>query len=160
MKLTSKGRIAVSSLVYIDINSQGGKPVSLSEISVRQNISLPFLEQIFLLLKNDGIVRSVRGPAGGYLFAKNPHQVKIYDVIQAIDEELKITKCNGIDFGCLSKKKSKCLTHNLWKNLTNHISFFLTSVSIKDVSDNSYESVLSLNSKLPIEENIEITKRI
>lgn len=160
MKLTSKGRIAVTSLVDIVINSQGDKPVSLSEISLRQNISLPFLEQIFLSLKKSGIVKSVRGPTGGYLFAKNPHYVKVYDVIQAIDEELKITKCNGIDFGCLSKKKSKCLTHNLWKNLTNHISSFLNSISIKDVSENSYESILSLNSKFQIEENIEITKRI
>ena len=160
MKLTSKGRIAVTSLVDIDINSQGGKPVSLSEISLRQNISLSFLEQILLSLKKNGIVKSVRGPTGGYLFAKNPQYVKVYDVIQAIDEQLKITKCNGVDFGCLSKKKSKCLTHNLWNNLTNHISFFLNSISIKDVSENSYESILSLNGKFQVEENIEITKRI
>ena len=79
MKLTSKGRFAVMSLVDISINSVGNKPVSLSEISNRQNISLPFLEQIFISLKKSGIVKSVRGPSGGYTFAKNPDFIKIYD---------------------------------------------------------------------------------
>ena len=92
MKLTSKGRFAVMSLVDIAINSVGNKPVSLSEISSRQNISLPFLEQIFISLKKSGIVTSVRGPSGGYIFAKEPDIVKIYDVIKAIDEDLKIMK--------------------------------------------------------------------
>jgi Rrf2 family iron-sulfur cluster assembly transcriptional regulator len=138
MRLTSKGRFAVTSLVDIAINSVGDKPVSLSEISNRQNISLSFLEQIFLSLKKSGIVKSVRGPSGGYLFAKNPSFIMIYDVINAIDEDLKITRCNGIDYGCIpTKKKTKCLTHNLWNNLSNHISFFLNSVSIEDVSRNS-----------------------
>ena len=78
----------------------------------------------FSIIKRNGIVRSIRGPSGGYLFARSPDFIMIYDVILAIDEELKITKCNGVDFGCVSSKKSKCLTHNLWNNLTNHISFF------------------------------------
>ena len=143
MKLTSKGRFAVMSLVDIAINSVGNKPVSLSEISSRQNISLPFLEQIFISLKKSGIVKSVRGPSGGYIFAKNPDFIKIYDVIKAIDEDLKIMGCNGVDYGCLpSRRKTKCLTHNLWNKLSNHIFFFLSSVSINDVKKNSYESIL------------------
>ena len=133
MKLTSKGRFAVMSLVDIAINSVGNKPVSLSEISSRQDI-LPFLEQIFISLKKSGIVKSVRGPLGGYTFAKNPDFIKIYDVIKAIDEDLKIMRCNGVDFGCIpNKRKTKCLTHNLWNQLSNHIFFFLSSVSINDV---------------------------
>ena len=147
MKLTSKGRFAVMSLVDIAINSVGNKPVSLSEISSRQNISLPFLEQIFISLKKSGIVKSVRGPSGGYLFAKNPDFIKIYDVIKAIDEDLKIMKCNGVDFGCIPNKgKTKCLTHNLWNKLSNHIFYFLSSVSIDDVRNNSYESLLNFQS--------------
>ena len=105
MKLTSKGRFAVMSLVDIAINSVGNKPVSLSEISSRQNISLPFLEQIFISLKKSGIVRSVRGPSGGYIFAKEPDIIKIYDVIKAIDEDLKIMRCNGVDYGCIPNKR-------------------------------------------------------
>ncbi len=144
MKLTSKGRFAVMSLVDIAINSVGNKPVSLSEISSRQDISLPFLEQIFISLKKSGIVKSVRGPLGGYTFAKNPDFIKIYDVIKAIDEDLKIMRCNGVDFGCIpNKRKTKCLTHNLWNQLSNHIFFFLSSVSINDVRKNSYESILN-----------------
>ena len=144
MKLTSKGRFAVMSLVDIAINSVENKPVSLSEISSRQNISLPFLEQIFISLKKSGLVKSVRGPSGGYTFAKNPDFIKIYDVIKAIDEDLKIMKCNGVDFGCIpNKSKTKCLTHNLWNKLSNHIFFFLSSVSINDVRKNSYESIIN-----------------
>ena len=145
MKLTSKGRFAVMSLVDIAINSVANKPVSLSDISSRQNISLPFLEQIFISLKKSGIVKSVRGPSGGYTFAKNPDFIKIYDVIKAIDEDLKIMRCNGIDYGCIpNKRKTKCLTHNLWNKLSNHILFFLSSVSINDVRKNSYESILNI----------------
>ncbi len=145
MRLTSKGRFAVMSLVDIAINSVGNKPVSLSEISNRQNISLPFLEQIFISLKKSGIVKSIRGPSGGYTFAKNPDFIKIYDVIKAIDEDLKIMRCNGVDYGCIpNKRKTKCLTHNLWNKLSNHILFFLSSISINDVRKNSYESILNI----------------
>ena len=91
MKLTSKGRFAVTSLVDMAINSHANKPISLSEISQRQNISLPFLEQIFSLLKKE-IVKSIRGPSGGYIFAKDPSFIMVYDVINAIDEELKNNK--------------------------------------------------------------------
>jgi|TARA_B100000287_G_scaffold418765_1_gene456158 Rrf2 family iron-sulfur cluster assembly transcriptional regulator len=159
MKLTSKGRFAVTSLVDIALNSVGGKPVSLSEIANRQNISLPFLEQIFYSLKKNGIVKSVRGPSGGYLFAKRPDFIMIYDVISAIDEDLKITRCNGIDYGCIpTKKKSKCLTHNLWNNLTNHILSFLSSVSILDVSKNSYDSIFSVTDRIDKENIMEVRK--
>ena len=153
MKLTSKGRFAVTSLVDMAINSTGNKPISLSEISERQNISLSFLEQIFSLLKKREIVKSIRGPSGGYIFAKDPSFIMVYDVIDAIDEELKITRCKSGETSCLSTKKTKCLTHNLWNNLTNHISFFLNSVSIKDVTDNSYEPLFKLRDKHEFESN-------
>ena len=154
MKLTSKGRFAVTSLVDIAINSSEGRPVSLSEISNRQNISLSFLEQIFLLLKKNGIVKSIRGPSGGYVFARSPNFIMIYDVINAIEEDLKITRCNGVDYGCVpNKKKTKCLTHNLWNNLSNHILFFLSSISIQDVTENSYEAIFKIDHNLISEQN-------
>tara|TARA_B100000686_G_C16779112_1_gene970562 strand:+ start:1162 stop:1638 length:477 start_codon:yes stop_codon:yes gene_type:complete len=144
MKLTAKGRSAVTALVDLAINSVEGKPVPLSEISKRQSLSVHFLEQIFLSLKNVGIVKSVRGSSGGYLFARETNEVMVFDVINAIDEKLKITGCNGIDFGCVAhKKKSKCLTHNLWNKLTHHISDFLNSVSIYDVMMNNFDVILS-----------------
>ena len=137
MKLTSKGRAAVTSLVDMSINNCNGRPIKLSEISDRQNISLNFLEQIFSLLRKKKIVKSIRGPLGGYIFEKKPDSISIYEVIKAIDEDLKINRCNGSGFGCSSKgHNSKCLTHNLWYELTNHISFFLNSISIEDVKSN------------------------
>ena len=148
MRLTSKGRFAVTALVDLAVHSRdtSGKPVSLTRISERQNISLPFLEQIFLLLKRKNIVKSVRGPLGGYLFVKNPKSVMISDVIQAVDEELKITRCNGSSYGCIPKKpNSKCLTHNLWNKLTRHILFFLSSISIDDVMTNKIDLAIIKN---------------
>ena len=107
MKLTSKGRFAVTSLVDMAINSTGNKPISLSEISERQNISLAFLEQIFSLLKKREIVKSIRGPSGGYIFAKDPSFIMVYDVIDAIDEELKITRCKRVKLvACQQKRPS------------------------------------------------------
>ena len=152
MKLTSKGRFAVTALVDLAVNTQNDKPTSLSDISLRQNISLSFLEQIFNLLKKDGIVKSVRGPNGGYSLAKKPEKVMISQIIEAINEEVKITKCNGIDFGCSSQKHSgKCLTHNLWAELSNQIYFYLDSISLDDVKKNKLNPISNLmNSKLTL----------
>ena len=157
MKLTAKGRLAVTSLVDLALNSNGDKPVCLSDIARRQNISLSFLEQIFLSLKNKGIVKSVRGPLGGYLFARQPDGVMIIDVIRAIDEKLKITGCNGVDFGCVAhNRKTKCLTHNLWNKLTNHIFFFLNSISIQDVTMDRFDVILAKQNMEKINDNFQI----
>ncbi|MEE2695297.1 MAG: Rrf2 family transcriptional regulator [Pseudomonadota bacterium] len=138
MKITSKGRVAVTSLVDMAINCKNDEPIKLSDISKRQKISIDFLEQVFYLLKKKGIVKSSRGPLGGYMFAISPDLIMIADVIDAINEDMKITKCNG-DFGCNSahNKNSKCLTHNLWNEFRKHILYFLESVSIEEVSINS-----------------------
>ncbi len=137
MKLTSKGRAAVTSLVDMSLNVSEGQPVKLSDISNRQNISVNFLEQIFLSLKKKRLVKSIRGPLGGYMFEKDPQSISIYEVIRAIDEDFKINRCNGKGIGCHSKgHNSKCITHNLWYELTNHISIFLNSISIEDVKFN------------------------
>ncbi len=144
MKLTSKGRFAVTALVDLAINSEDNKPVCLSDIAKRQDISINFLEQIFLLLKKKGIVKSIRGASGGYLFDREPSVIMLSDVIDAVNEEIKITRCNGGDIGCVSfRKKSKCLTHNLWNMLTGHIFDFLNSVSIENVKSNCYNSLIT-----------------
>ena len=92
MKLTSKGRAAVTSLVDMSLNINNGNPVKLSDISNRQNISVNFLEQIFSSLKKKKIVKSIRGPLGGYMFEKDPQSISIYEVIRAIDEDFKINR--------------------------------------------------------------------
>ena len=138
MKLTSKGRFAVTALVDLTI-SESSFPVSLNDISKRQNISLSFLEQIFNNLRKSGIVESIRGPSGGYKLSRHPSKIMISDIISAINEEVKITMCNGFDFGCTSIKRSgKCLTHNLWDELENHINDFFEKKSLEDlIKDNA-----------------------
>jgi Rrf2 family transcriptional regulator, iron-sulfur cluster assembly transcription factor len=140
MRLTSRGRVAVTSLVDMARNQKNGQPVKLSDISKRQNITVTFLEQVFYLLRKNGVVKSSRGPQGGYFFVTKPNLIMISDVIKAIEEDLKITNCNGIDYGCKSanNRNSKCLTHNLWHELKKHMMFFLDSVSIEDVRENNF----------------------
>ena len=136
MRLTSKGRFAVTALVDLSLH-QSSKPVNLGDISKRQGISLSFLEQIFNKLKKGGVVLGLRGPKGGYILSKNAKNTKLSDIIEAIDENLQITKCNGTDFGCSKKNHSgKCLTHNLWVELGDHIYSFFNSISLDDVINN------------------------
>lgn len=132
MKLSTKGRYAVMALV--DLASQSdGRPVALADIAERQEISLSYLEQLFAKLRRGGLVRSVRGPGGGYLLARPAAETRISDAILAVDEPIRATRCRtGSAVGCRSNK-SRCLTHDLWEELGNHIHLFLSSVSLADV---------------------------
>ena len=132
MKLSTKGRYAVMALV--DLASQSdGHPVALAEIAERQEISLSYLEQLFAKLRRGGLVRSVRGPGGGYLLARSAEETRISDAILAVDEPIRATRCkSGSAIGCRSNK-SRCLTHDLWEELGNQIHIFLSSVSLADV---------------------------
>lgn len=132
MKLSTKGRYAVMALV--DLASQsGGRPVALADIAERQEISLSYLEQLFAKLRRGGLVRSVRGPGGGYLLARSAEETRISDAILAVDEPIRATRCkSGSAIGCRSNK-SRCLTHDLWEELGNQIHIFLSSVSLADV---------------------------
>ena len=122
MKLSSREKVAIISLVDIAVHRRNNCPVKLSEISKRQNISVNFLEQIFFLLKKNGIVFSTRGPSGGYTFAKRPDLVKLYDVINAIDDKLLIDCSINSKFkDNVDKNKIRLLTFNLWNELNNHI---------------------------------------
>ncbi|WP_374382409.1 Rrf2 family transcriptional regulator [Dongia sp.] len=132
MRLSTKGRYAVMALVDLATNSQG-RPVSLADISSRQEISLSYLEQLFAKLRRAGLVKSVRGPGGGYLLARPADDTRIADAILAVDEPIRATRCKpNTATGCHSDK-SRCLTHDLWEELSRQIHLFLSSVSLADV---------------------------
>ena len=134
MKLSTKGRYAVMAMVDIAANSNG-RPVSLSDIAERQEISLSYLEQLFAKLRRADLVRSVRGPGGGYLLAYAGGATRISDIILAVDEPIRATRCQpGQPFGCRANK-SRCMTHDLWEELGNQIYLYLSSVTLADVID-------------------------
>ncbi len=132
MRLTSKGRYAVSAMV--DLNKERDKgPVTLSAISERQFISLSYLEQLFRRLREAGLVCSVRGPGGGYLLARPASEVSVADVIRAVDEPVRTTMCENGMRGC--HRGNRCDTHQLWEALGQHIYRFLDAVTIEQVTN-------------------------
>ena len=139
MKLTSKGRYAVMALADLaKFNSIN--PVSLRDISLRQNISLVFLEQIFAKLKKHDIVKSIRGTNGGYILNKQPIEIKLANILNAVDEEVKTVQCKRESKKGCNNKTSKCITHNLWGELEMHINHFFEKKNLKDLISNSLES--------------------
>ncbi len=132
MKLSTKGRYAVMAMVDLASNSKG-QPVALADIAERQEISLSYLEQLFAKLRKGGLVKSVRGPGGGYLLAYPVEESRVSDIIVAVDEPIRATRCApGSPAGCRSNK-SRCLTHDLWEELGNQIHLYLSSVSLADI---------------------------
>ncbi len=135
MMLSTKARYAVMAMVYLAAKDENGKPVSLSQIAESQNISLSFLEQIFILLRGSGLVKSVRGPGGGYSLARGSEIITVSDVIMAVEEPIKMTRCGEkTSAGCLHDK-SRCLTHDLWEGLGEMIHEYFRNVSLKDVCE-------------------------
>ncbi len=139
MKLTSKGRYAVMALVdlarFDDIN-----PVSLRDISLRQGISIDYLEQIFSKLKKNEIVKSIRGTQGGYVLNKNPNDIKLTNIFHAVDEKVKTVQCKKESKKGCNGKATKCITHNLWDELEIHINTFFERKSLKDLLNNNKET--------------------
>jgi Rrf2 family iron-sulfur cluster assembly transcriptional regulator len=134
VKLSTKGRYAVMAMVDLACNSNGS-PVALADIADRQEISLSYLEQLFGKLRKGGLVKSVRGPGGGYLLARPAPQTRVSDIILAVDEPIQTTRCTpGSPAGC-HNHKGRCLTHDLWEELGNQIYLYLSSVSLGDVVD-------------------------
>lgn len=132
MKLSTKGRYAVMAMCDLAANGRG-RPVSLADIAERQEISLSYLEQLFAKLRRGGIVKSVRGPGGGYLLAREADNTPISDIILAVDEPIRATRCMpGQPFGCRSNQ-TRCMTHDLWEELGNQIYLYLSSVTVGDV---------------------------
>ena len=132
MKLTTKGRYAVMAMADL-ASYQNGKPVSLIDISLRQNISLSYLEQLFSKLKNEKLVKSVRGASGGYVLEKNPKDIKISNIIFAVDEQVKTLNCKRESKKGCNGRNTKCITHNLWDELEQHINKFFDNVSLNDL---------------------------
>jgi Rrf2 family iron-sulfur cluster assembly transcriptional regulator len=132
VKLSTKGRYAVMAMVDLASHSKG-QPVALADIAERQEISLSYLEQLFAKLRRGGLVRSVRGPGGGYLLAHAVAETRVSDIILAVDEPIRATRCApGSPTGCRTNR-SRCLTHDLWEELGNQIHLYLSSVTIADV---------------------------
>ena len=139
MKLTSKGRYAVMALVdlarFDNIN-----PVSLRDISLRQGISLDYLEQIFSKLKKNDIVKSIRGTQGGYILNKNPNEIKLNNIFYAVDEKVKTVQCKKDSKRGCNGKATKCITHDLWDELETHINSFFENKSLEDLINNKKET--------------------
>ena len=132
MKLTSKGRYAVMAMADLAKNNVK-EPTSLTEISLRQGISLSFLEQLFLRLKKNNLVLSARGPNGGYVLSKSPEEIKLSSIIKAVGEKIKTVKCRKNSKKGCNGKSIKCITHNLWDDLEIHINNFFEKNTLKDI---------------------------
>jgi Rrf2 family iron-sulfur cluster assembly transcriptional regulator len=133
MKMSTKGRYAIMAMIDIGQNSQGN-PVSLSEIADRQDISQEYLEQLFSKLRRCGLVESSRGPGGGYKLARDASEIAVSDIIQAVDEALRVTRCSGDAVeGCV--KGQPCSAHDLWSSLGRQMMHFLGSITLEDVCE-------------------------
>ncbi|MBF0628450.1 MAG: Rrf2 family transcriptional regulator [Magnetococcales bacterium] len=142
MKLTTKGRYAVTAM--LDLCCQDAdSPVSLIDISKRQEISLSYLEQLFAKLRRRGLVRSVRGPGGGYLLVASPSSISIADIIRAVDEPIRATSCDEGDVeGC--RKATRCITHHLWERVGTHINNYLESIHLASLIDEIRSGTLDM----------------
>ena len=138
MKLNTRGRYAVMALADMaSFNRQN--PVSLRDISLRQNISLVYLEQIFSKLKKDNIVKSIRGANGGYILSSNPDQIKLSSIFSAVDEHVKTVQCKKESKKGCNGKSTKCITHYLWDELEIYINDFFDKKNLEDLLKNNLE---------------------
>jgi len=129
VRLTTKGRYAVTAMLDLALHDGNG-PITLADIAERQGISLSYLEQLFSRLRRNTLVRSVRGPGGGYVLARSVEQIHVAEVISAVDESVDTTRCGG-DHNC--QDNERCLTHDLWHDLSDRIHEYLTKISLHDL---------------------------
>lgn len=133
MHLSTKGRYAVMAMTDLAGRQDGARAVPLADIAARQEISLSYLEQLFARLRRQGLVKSIRGPGGGYRLARGADETRIVDIVLAVDEPLHATRCGGHStMGCMSKGE-RCLTHDLWAEMGRQVQDYLASVSLADV---------------------------
>ncbi len=138
MRLSTKGRYAVMALTDL-ARREHDRAVSLADIAARQEISLAYLEQLFARLRREGLVTSSRGPGGGYRLARPAAETNIADIVAAVDEPLRATRCAEHGKGCMLKGE-KCLTHDLWEEMGHQLHDYLASVSLADVVDGRLKS--------------------
>ncbi len=151
MRLTTKGRFAVTAMLDLAIN-EAEKPVTLAGISERQSISLSYLEQLFSRLRRNGLVKSVRGPGGGYRIAKLHTEISISEIISAVDEQIDATQCGGHE-NCRDERR--CMTHDLWSSLNVKILEYLSGISLADLVASQNESKpIALKSRKTLVEEI------
>ncbi len=158
MKLNTKGRYAVMAMADIAKCGQG-KAIPMAAIAKRQHISLAYLEQLFSKLRRADLVSSLRGPGGGYILSRPADAIFIGEIMQAVGEPVKMTRCNrekDEDLGCVGGKD--CLTHSLWNALSDHIYSFLASISLQDVLENKVGSLGSLAANLEMVTNEAVAK--
>jgi Rrf2 family transcriptional regulator, iron-sulfur cluster assembly transcription factor len=136
MKLTTKGRYAVTAMLDVAMHSGCG-PVALGDVAERQHLSLSYLEQLFARLRQHGLVRSSRGPGGGYRLSRHPAEISVAEVVLAVDEPVDVTRCGGL-VNC--NQESRCLTHDLWVELSRQVYDFLNSRSLADVLQRHLEA--------------------
>ncbi len=149
MKLSTKGRYAVMAMVDLSLRNCG-EPVTLCDISERQEISLSYLEQLFSKLRRAGLVCSVRGPGGGYRLARDCCEISIAEIIMGVDEDIRATRCRPNKPGGCRGDGSKCLTHDLWAALGDHTFRFLSNVTLDDVVKRRFCPALAATSPLAV----------
>ena len=142
MRLTTKGRFAVTAMIDVAMHGHGG-PVTLSAVSERQKISLSYLEQLFGKLRRQGLVESVRGPGGGYNLGRPPERVAVADIIVAVDEPIDATGCAGKE-NCMGDDAGRCMTHDLWASLNSKMIEFLDSVTLRKLVDEQIAKGVSI----------------
>ena len=153
MRLTTKGRFAVTAMMDLALRGQDG-PVALAGVSERQKISLSYLEQLFGKLRRDKLVDSVRGPGGGYCIARALDRVTVADIIRAVDEPLDATQCGGRE-NCLDDQR--CMTHDLWSSLNARMYDYLTSVTLADLVARQREKEAKSSNPAILEDRRSIT---
>jgi Rrf2 family iron-sulfur cluster assembly transcriptional regulator len=149
MKLTSKGRYAVTAMLDVALHASTG-PVPLTDISERQGISLSYLEQLFAKLRKSELVSSVRGPGGGYYLGRDAYKISVNEVIAAVNESVDATKCGGKG-NC--QGGSRCLTHKLWSNLTGRIESFLSEISLGELVESGDVKMVAERQNLASDSN-------
>ena len=157
MKLTSKGRYAVTAMLDVALHARKD-PVSLSDISVRQAISLSYLEQLFSRLRKEQLVSSVRGPGGGYRLGREADEISVGQVIRAVDETVDATKCQG---AADCQGGERCLTHSLWHDLSDRITLFLDNITLGELMDNAdVRDVAERQEQKSLSQEIEISLQL
>ena len=156
MRLTTKGRYAVTAMLDLAYHSQT-RPVTLTDIADRQTISLSYLEQLFARLRKGGMVKGVRGPGGGYTLSRQAHDINIAEIIEAVDEVVDSTKCGGKS-NC--QNEQPCLTHDLWMGLSEQIRAYLKQISLGELLERDLVNQVAKRQSDQIEHIIEVPAKV